>query len=208
MKNLYNPFAITALVLLLAICFLLTLLLAGCGGAGTPPIGGGGGGGGNNMIASYTGATGNEIGVGQNPSRTLAAQGFISNGEPIGWASFKPYKHSLPIGAYVVDILADNNGEPSETILATSNPIESASVPVTPTRTVWVFSSQLPTVKGVRYWEALRRVDGTYTGGFLVVKVSTDPNSYTDGEFLSRDVNKIWQRLGYDAWFEVGTGRP
>lgn len=191
---------------------LVLLALVGCGGGGTPIIGGGGGGsggggGGDNRIASYTGVTGNEIGVGQNASRTQAAQGFIGNGQPVAWASFKPYKFGLPTGPYVVDILADNNGRPSETILATSSPIKAEDVPATPTRTVWVFSNQFRTINGVRYWEALRRVDGTYTGGCLVVKVSTDPNSYTC-EFLSRHESGTWQTLGYVAWFEVGSGRP
>lgn len=188
----------------------LSLLpLAGCGGSGTGfENGGGGGGGGERIAASYTGVTDTEYGSGQNASRGALGQPFFpGNGELITKVSFMPWLLGQPAGRYVVDIRPDNNGVPGETVLATSNPVDSASSPTTAAtaaRQDWIFPlvSQCRTVIGVRYWPVARRLDNI--GGCLVFKAKTDPN----GGLLSQHAESgVWQGLGSTAWHIIWT-RP
>lgn len=190
---------------------LVVLALSGCGGGGTglDNGGGSGGGGGERIAASYTGATNTEYGGGQNASRgPLGQPYFPGNGEVVTRVSLMPWLLGLPAGPYVVDIRADNNGEPGRTTLATSSPVDSASSPTTSATAVrqdWILSNQFRTVIGVRYWAVVRRVDGAYnTGGCLVFRASTDPN----GRLLSQHAESgVWQGLGSTAWHIVWT-RP
>ncbi|MCR4278168.1 MAG: hypothetical protein NUV80_06725 [Candidatus Berkelbacteria bacterium] len=193
-----------------ALAALVILVLAGCGGGGTPIIGGGGGGGtgggGDERIsASYTGAANTEYGCfyGQ-PSRLDLAQSFAGDGQWISRASFSVYRTGVGAGTYVVDVQSDVGGLPSGVVLATSNPVPTASLSPTPAWQDFVFVSPIRCQTGVTYWVILRKVGGTnVVGEGLIAKANTDPNSYPQGRIVSR--GEAWQEIGNDALFRVYT---